>query len=195
MALEKAIDIARRAIPLLAGAVICKTVATVFWTFRDYFPPNFDSYFLSGRNGYFFGSYRWAFYAHILSGPVTLLLGLVLVSNAFRRRYRGWHPRLGKIQVALVVLFVTPSGLWMATKADGGTVAVVGFATLAVATFATCFFGWRAAVARRFQSHERWMQRCFVLLCSAVVLRLIGGLATIFEFDSSWSYPFASWFS
>ncbi len=185
----------RRAIPWLAGAVICKTVVTVFWTFRDYFPPNFDSYFLSGRDAYFFGSYRWAFYAHIISGPLTLLLGLVLVNNSFRRRSSGWHRRLGKVQVALVLLLVVPGGLWMALKADGGPVAVAGFTSLAVATFATCFFGWRAAMARRFPSHERWMQRCYVLLCSAVVLRLIGGLATILEFDNSWSYPFAAWFS
>ena len=180
---------------LLAGAVICKTVITVFWTFRDYFPPNFESYFLNGRDGYFFGSYRWAFYAHIVSGPLTLLFGLVLISQSFRRRFRGWHKRIGKIQVALVVLFVTPSGLWMAMKADGGIVAIVGFASLAFATGATCFFGWRAAVTKHFGSHERWMQGCYVLLCSAVVLRLIGGIATIFELDTSWTYPFASWFS
>jgi hypothetical protein len=39
------------------------------------------------------------------------------------------------------------------------------------------------------------MERAFVLLCSAVVIRLIGGLATIAQFHALWLYPLSAWAS
>jgi hypothetical protein len=73
--------------------------------------------------------------------------------------------------------------------------AASGFALLAVATGACAFFGWRAAVQRRFADHRQWMLRCYLLLCSAVVLRLIGGLASVTHIGGEWSYPLAAWAS
>ena len=86
-----------RLIQLLTVLLILKTVATVLISFRDYFPPNFESDFLLGRESYFFGDYRWAFYIHILSGPCTLVFGIFLISRTMRRRFPKWHRRLGKI--------------------------------------------------------------------------------------------------
>jgi len=39
------------------------------------------------------------------------------------------------------------------------------------------------------------MWRTFILLCSAVVLRMIGGLATVAHFDAEWLYPLSTWVS
>ncbi len=52
---------------------------------------------------------------------------------------------------------------------------------------------WRRAVQRNFPKHRYWMTRCFVMLCSAVVLRLISGAATVFGADAIWTYPLAAW--
>ena len=59
---------------LLTCLLIVKIVVAVFLSYRDYFPPNFDSGFLLDRNGYFFGRYQWSFYVHITSGPLSLVL-------------------------------------------------------------------------------------------------------------------------
>ena len=177
----------------LACLLVCQTTIAVLLTFGDYFPPNFQSDFLLGRDTYFFGPYRWAFYAHIISGPFSLIAGLVLLSDAVRRRYASFHRRLGRLQVACVLVLVAPSGLWMAWYAATGAVAAAGFASLAVATAICVCAGWRAAVRRRFDEHRRWMLRCFVLLCSAVVLRVIGGLSDVLGVE--WTYPFAAWVS
>jgi hypothetical protein len=45
----------------------------------------------------------------------------------------------------------------------------------------------------RVAEHQRWMQRCFVLLCSVVVLRLIGGMTTVAGVEAAWVYPLAAW--
>ena len=180
---------------LLVCVLICRVIVGVFLNYRDYMPPNFESDFLQGRHHYFFGRYQWAFYTHITSGPCSLILGMILVSKQFRLRFAKWHRYLGRIQVACVLLLVTPSGLWMAWYAETGTIAGIGFAALAVVTGMCVALGWKSAVKRRFAEHQRWMLRCYLLLCSAVVLRVIGGLTIVTGIESDCSYPLAAWIS
>lgn len=183
----------QRVVLLLAILLICEVTATALLGYVDYFPPNFRADFLLGRDAYFFGPYQWAFYAHIISGPFALLAGLVLLSESVRWRFPAWHRRLGRVQVMCVLLLVVPSGLWMARYAFAGPIAGVGFASLAVVTGLCAAMGWRAAVGRRFADHRHWMLWCFVLLCSSVVLRVIGGLSEVLGVEST--YPFAAWIS
>ena len=173
--------------------MILKVTASVISGYRNYFPPDFASDFLRGRQGHFWGAYQWAFYTHILSGPVSLILGLILVGDMSRTRFPTWHRHLGRLQVACVLLLVTPSGLWMAYYAAAGPTAAVGLAALAIATATCASLGVRSAVTRRFADHRRWMWRCYLLLCSAVVLRLIGGLATVAGMAAPWVEPLATW--
>jgi hypothetical protein len=182
-------------VTLLAGVLILKVTAGVVSNYHNYVPPNFSSDFLRGREGHFAGVYSWAFYTHILSGPVALILGLVLVGERFRAWAPRWHRRLGRIQVACVLLLVTPSGLGMARHAAAGPVAAVGLAALAIATAACVSLGAWAAARRRLAEHRRWMWRGYLLLCSAVVLRLIGGLATVAGVAAPWFDPLATWIS
>lgn len=185
----------QRVMTLVACLLILRVTAGVLLNYRDYFPPNFESEFLRGRERYFFGDYRWAFYSHLVSGPVSLILGTILVSDGFRLRFRWWHRYLGRIQVGCVLFLVAPSGLWMAYYVDTGIIAAAGFAALAIATGTCVAIGWRSAVNRRFLEHRRWMWRCFLLLCSAVVLRLIAGLATAVRFEAVWFNPLLAWTS
>jgi small-conductance mechanosensitive channel len=184
-----------RLLTLLAGLLILKVTAGVVSHYHNYFPPNFASDFLRGREAYFAGAYRAAFTTHILSGPVSLILGLILIGERSRDRTRvpRFHRHLGRLQVACVLLLVTPSGLWMAYRAAAGPVAAAGLAALAIATATSVSLGAWAALKRRFGDHRRWMGRCYLLLCSAVVLRLMGGLATVLGVTAPWFDPLATW--
>jgi len=175
--------------------LILKVTFSVVLGYRDYFPPNFNTDFLRGREIYFFGAYQWAFYAHIASGPITLILGLILISERFRLRFPRWHRSLGNTQIALVALVLSPSGLWLAPYARTGQIAAVGFAMLAIVTGLCALFGWRSAMKRRFVEHRRWMWRLFLLLSSAVIVRLVGGFAMVFDVGAVWIYPFTAWAS
>lgn len=185
----------RRLLQLLGVLLIGKIVVVTFLSYRDYMPPNFEVAFLIGREGYFFQGYQWSFYPHIVAGPLSLIFGTLLVSDWFRQRYSKWHRLLGRVQVACVLLVVAPSGLWMAWYAAMGPVAGIGFALLAITTGATAALGWRAAMQRRFEVHRLWMQRCFVLLCSAVVIRVNGGIGEVAGMESHWFYVQTAWTS
>ena len=182
-----------RVLQILACLLVIKTTLSTVCVYGDYFPPNFDATFLLGRERYFDGAYRWGFYAHILSGPFNLLAGLFLISARMRQRYPKVHRVVGRLQVATILAFLLPSGLWMSRYAISGAVAGAGFACLSVVTAVCAVMGWRAAVGRRFAEHQRWMLRCFALLCSAVVIRVIGGLSEALAAD--WTYPWAAWLS
>jgi hypothetical protein len=183
------------ALKLLAVALILKVTAGIVLGYRDYFPPNFDADFLHGRQAYFFGAYAGAFYAHLAAGPLTLLFGLVLLSDRFRARFPSHHRALGKLQCLLILLLLTPSGLWMAYYAAGSFVAAAGFAMLSLLTATCVALGWRRAVQRQFAAHRRWMTCCFLLLCSAVVIRVVGGFVAVTSVGVTWSYPVAAWLS
>ena len=123
-----------RILSVLAGVLILKVTISVLANYHSYFPADFNSEFLRGRERHFVGFYQWAFYTHIISGPVALILGLILITERSRSRFPKWHRHLGRVQVACVLLLVTPSGLWMAGFAAAGPVAAAGLATLAIAT-------------------------------------------------------------
>ena len=180
---------------ILACVLVLKVTVGVVLAYRDYLPPDFGSDFLQGRAEYFWDGYHWAFYTHIASGPCSLMLGMIMLSNRFRRRFSKWHRRLGRVQVVCVLFLVTPSGLWMAFYAFTGTVACAGFASVAVGTAVAICLGWRAAVRKRFDEHRRWMLRCYLMLCSAVVLRLTSGLFTVAGIEDEWTYSLAAWSS
>lgn len=178
-----------------AAILIVRVTVEVVYGYRNYLPPNFSSEFLAGRNSYFYGTYQWAFYPHIASGPVVLFLGLPLLSDRFRTRFPQWHRWLGRVQLSCVLFVVAPSGLWMAFYTATGTIAGVGFVLLSLSTALSAAQGWRLARARRFAEHRIWMWRCYLLLCSAVLLRVFGGLGSILSVQSPWYDPVASWTS
>lgn len=175
--------------------LIVKVVATTVLLYRDYVPPNFGADFLLGRERYFWAGYHIPFFVHLFAGPASLLLGMALLSDRVRRRFPWWHRALGRAQVLCVLVLVAPSGLLMAGYAQYGAVAGVGFALLAVATAATVALGWRAALRGRFDEHRQWMLRGFLLLGSAIVIRLNGGIGEVCGITESWFYAQSAWSS
>lgn len=179
----------------LTTLLLFKVLVSILSNYPDYFPANFQSDFLLDRERYFHGPYQIAFYAHIIVTPLVLISGMILMSESIRNRFPSKHRLLGRIHIAAILFIVAPSSLWMAAYAYTGQLAGAGFMVLTILTAIAAVFGFRSAIARRFQSHRRWMTRCFLLLCSAVVLRLVAGLSIVTDADPVRSYQFAAWAS
>lgn len=176
--------------------LILRVLAGILTNYPDYFPPNFDSIFLLGRERTFPGLYAVAFYVHLVSSPLVLVLGLILLSETVRRRFHGLHRRLGWVQVVVLLALVLPSSLVMARWAIGGWPAGLSFVLLTAATAVCVVTGVVQARRKRFISHRRWMIRCYVLICSAVVLRIISGAVGLFEVPSpEGAYIISAWAS
>lgn len=180
----------------LAVVLILRVLVVIVANYPDYLPPNFDSLFLQGRETTFSGAYRAAFYVHILSAPLVLFNGLILLSESVRRRHGGWHRWLGRGQVVVLLLFVLPSSVVMSRHAFGGWPAGLSFLLLSVATASCAIVGVVYACRHRYGQHRRWMLRSYVLICSAVALRLISGTAGLIGVSRpEHAYILAAWSS
>jgi uncharacterized membrane protein len=180
----------------LAVLLILRVLATILANYPDYFPPNFDSLFLEGREATFTGAYRSAFYIHIFFSPIVLFNGLILMSEYVRRHGGSLHRLLGRVQVIVLLVFVLPSSVVMSRHAFGGWPAGLSFLLQSVATAICAILGVIYARRHRYNSHRRWMLRCYILICSAVVLRLVSGTAGLVGVPSAeGAYIIAAWFS
>ena len=175
--------------------LICKVGVSIVSNYVDYFPANFDSEFLVNRRDFFCGAYRIAFYTHVIASPVALFQGLILLNQQWRQSYRSLHRVLGLVQIGLVLILIVPSSLIMSLHTIAGPISGIGFATSALSMGGCIFLGWRAAIQRHFQRHRRWMLRSYVLLCSAILLRVLGGLSELLYVDPLMSYRLAAWAS
>jgi hypothetical protein len=183
---------------IIAGALVVlllKVLFSILWEYRFYFPANFDSAFLGGRRYTFVGTYRAAFYVHIISGPVAILAGGFLIATSNFPRLRSAHRYIGRLQGMLVIGVLAPSGLVMAANAYAGPVAAWGFALLSLGTALACVQAIRYAVMMRMEHHRRWAIRCFILLCSPLLLRLMSGAVIVLGVESDLTYRLNAWMS
>lgn len=185
-----------RVLKWLAVILIVRVLVGIVAEYPRYFPPDFESNFLKGREATFRGAYRVAFSAHIVAGPIVLLNGLVLLNEKLRTRRPRWHRALGRIQAILVVFVLAPSGIVMAVESFGGWATGASFALLAILTAVCTVAGIRGAIRGRYETHRRWMSRSYVLIASAVALRLISGASErIGVADPEAAYITAAWSS
>jgi hypothetical protein len=130
---------------------------------------------------------------HAISAGTAILIGpwQFVASTPWRRA--PLHRWVGRAYLTLCAVGGT-SGLLLATGSSAGDVARWGFGLLAAAWLAANAMGYRAALARDFQAHRRWMIRSFALTFAAVTLRLYLPLATVAAgLSFQLAYPAIAW--
>ncbi|VTR98676.1 DUF2306 domain-containing protein [Tuwongella immobilis] len=181
---------------MLTVLVILRVLVLTLTNYPDYFPANFDSLFLQGREQTFFGWYAVAFYLHIITAPLVLVSGLILLSEQVLRRARRLHRLLGWAHAAVLLALMLPSAAVMSRHAFSGWMAGISFMLLSVLTALCTILGIIRASQRQYAAHRRWMLRSYVLICSAVTLRLISGTMSLFDgFSPELAYQIAAWSS
>ncbi len=179
-----------------AAVLVLYFSALILTPFPHYLPPDFERGFLRNKaEGFYSSGYFLGFYAHIASAPLAILCGTLNLSHSLRRRLPQLHRKLGKLYVVLVLCFAAPGGAIMSTRAFGGMSSTVCFALISVAAWWFTWKAWQAAKARRFAAHGRWMCRSYLMMCSAITLRLIHFLMQPLELDPTLTYQWAAWLS
>lgn len=184
---------------LIASVLAFKIFLSILYQYQWYFPADFHSEFLSGRQEIFRGVYRAAFYAHIISAPLMLIGGVFLLMSAQRMllvkdlRWAAIHRWTGRVQAVVVLLVVVPSSLVMASQAFAGAISGLGLASLSVATAACVILAVNHVRRGQIQLHKRWATRCCILLCSALLLRLMSGVVSVMELEPIACYRVNVW--
>ena len=111
------------------------------------------------------------FRLHVAGGVTALALGPWQFLGGLRESRPRVHRWTGRLYLAAVAIG-SVGGFYMAWLSWGGAVAHVGFALLAIAWALSSSLAYRAARARDFTAHRRWMVRSYALTLAAVTLRL-----------------------
>lgn len=129
---------------------------------------------------------------HVLGSGVALLLGGMQFLTRLRTRVPALHRRLGQLYL-LMILVGGIGGLGLAPVAQGGLVARVGFASLALLWLVSAGRAWFAIRAGDVVLHRHWMLRNFAMTFAAVTLRLHLGLLQLAGFSFDEAYPLVAW--
>lgn len=136
-----------------------------------------------------------AVFVHTLFGPIALVLGVVNLLPAMRRRRWTLHRWLGRTYLVSGLMLGFAGG-YLALYAAAGQVARLGFFVLAVATLGTLVAGYFSIRQRHVVQHREWMLRSYALIFGAVTLRIwlpILIIAHQGEFDPA--YRWVAWLS
>lgn len=182
---------------LAIAILLARVFVSILIGFADYFPPNFRSGFLTGRDQYFFGIYQYAFYSHILLGPLAVVLAALLYcqGKGLLKFSSGVHRRMGKFQAVVVLFGVVPSGLIMASPHFIGLSAGSSLIVLAIATGGTMTMAIVCARKMQLRLHQVWATRCFILLLSPLLLRVLTGGLLALNIRSDQVFDTISWLS
>jgi hypothetical protein len=110
--------------------------------------------------------------AHILFGSVALVTACLQIWPWLRRTRPDVHRISGRVYLFGGVLPAGLAVLGVAPVSSTGPVSSVGNTVLAVLWLTTTSAGYRAARARRFGDHRRWMLRSVALTFSIVTNRI-----------------------
>ncbi|MCB1391383.1 MAG: DUF2306 domain-containing protein [Rhodobacteraceae bacterium] len=115
---------------------------------------------------------RLAFVAHMVGGPLALLLAPFQLWQGLRRRRPALHRWTGRVY-GVAILVGGMGSLALLPRFEGSAFAQAGFAVLAVLWVGVTALGIARARAGDLAAHRRWMLRSVALTFAAVTLRLI----------------------
>ncbi len=161
----------------------------------QYFPIRYDVAFLRIKDEPIqLLHYKIAFFTHVYTSIIVLLFGIIQVSEYIRIRYSAIHKIIGKFYIAIILLLSAPSGLTMAYYANGGIIAQISFALLAILWFIFTFIAYQRIKKSDILSHRKFMYRSFALTLSAISLRLFKYIIVhLFHTPPMDTYRLVSW--
>jgi uncharacterized membrane protein len=132
-------------------------------------------------------------YMHVFSAVFALALGPFQFSARLRERSRQLHRWLGRLYLGVGVLLGGISGLYLSQYAQGGIVAKLGFAALAVCWIATGLVAYLAVRRGDIAAHRKWMVRNLALTLAAVTIRLYSPILAVAGVPFEVAYPLVAW--
>jgi|GEM_PF-1164634 len=157
-------------IPLLL--IVIGIAGLIFYSSLRYVNPSFENGYLSGNNLPFFSLFRFGLIIHLFVAPFLILSSSILLFFKLETKNPNLHRLIGRSTIYLGILFLVPSGLILSYYAIGGFMGQLLFFSLTILTFISLVRALFAAKNRDFKMHRKWVIRFYILLTSAIWLRL-----------------------
>ena len=117
-------------------------------------------------------AYLPVFYVHVYSAIFVLLAGFTQFNARILTNYPKIHKCLGYLYVGFVLVFASPSGIFIGWFANGGLISKTSFIILGILWFWFTLKATLLILKRKITAHKKFMYRSFALAASAITLRL-----------------------
>ncbi len=176
----------------IAVAFFSFLMLSIVWPYRTG-APDVD-FLLTKQRVVHLYHYRAAFYLHIFPALLVLMAGLTQFFRVVLRRVPGLHRWVGRVYAFSILGVCGPAALVMAFYANGGFWSQASFVTLSGLWWGFTWVGYRAIRTGNVSRHGAWMVRSYALTFSAITLRLMQFLLTIYsDMDPEAAYRLVAW--
>ena len=181
---------------LVKYAIVFVFGSLIVITSIQYWSPDFSSGYLLGKEELFNGIFKYALYAHILSAPVCLFLGIFLITEHSIFQSIKVHRIAGYIYALTLFLLAAPSGFVLAIYAEGGILGKLAFILLSVLWIVFTLKAIYSIRHHRLSVHKHFMSLSYALTISAILLRILLFASNYWFPDYSKSrYALIAWLS
>ena len=129
---------------------------------------------------------------HLAGSAIALAVGPFQLNSRLRNRFLSIHRWIGRSYVVAVLLGGV-AAFALATMAQTGLPARVGFGLLAVLWLSSTAMAYRQIRARNQPAHRRWMTRSYALTFAAVTLRIYLPLSQAYGIPFEPAYQTIAW--
>ena len=144
----------------------------------EYAHPDFSTGFIASKKKVFDGIFKWGLYGHIILTPILLLISSILIFFSLEKKYKKTHRILGVFYVFVVLFLDGPCSFILAINANT-LGAVIPFILLTLLWMFYTFKALMFAKKKDFKKHQQMMTRSYLLLISAILLRIYGYIAVV----------------
>jgi uncharacterized membrane protein len=157
-------------IPLLI--IILGIASLIFYSSVRYLNPDFENGYLSGNKFSYVSVFRIGLIVHLIIAPFLVFSSSLLLFFKLEKKSPRMHRVIGRLTVYSAFVFLVPSGFILSYYAIGGLVGQILFFSLTLLTSFTLARALFEARNRNFTFHRKWMIRFYILLTSAIWLRI-----------------------
>ncbi len=115
--------------------------------------------------------FLWSFYIHITSSLFVMGGGVFQFFPVLIKKFPRFHQNIGKLYVFFILVLAAPSGLVLATYANGGLAAQVGFSLQCLVWWVVTYLAWNDIMKKKYINHANMMIRSFAVTLAAMSLR------------------------
>jgi uncharacterized membrane protein len=133
-----------------------------------------------------------AFYIHVISGGISLLVGWIPFAWKRPNQNRNSHRTFGKIYIATAIAS-SLTGIYLGFFSNGGTLASIGFMSLGNVWLYTTIKSYTEIRKGNITEHRRMISYSFAACFAGVTFRIWLPILTSFLSDPSLAYAISAW--
>jgi hypothetical protein len=134
-----------------------------------------------------------AFYIHLPTGTICLLAPIFLFMQRHFKKALPAHQLVGKVYVWITLIFVCPTGMYLALYAKGGVITQAGFLLQGILLALYTWKGYQKIITRDKMMHVQYMVRSYAVVAVVLSFRILHIIFFLLKVPYQDNYAISQW--